>query len=36
MNDGNNILFFIQSEDDALISLIKSAGAIDGCISVRI
>jgi hypothetical protein len=36
VNEGKNSVFFIQKEEEALISLRKSAGAIEGCISVSI
>ena len=36
MNEGKSLVFFIQKEDEALISLTKSAVAIEGCISERI
>jgi hypothetical protein len=36
VNEGNSLVLFIQKEEEALISRVKSAGAIVGCISVRI
>jgi len=33
LNEGNRSLFFIHNEEDTLISLTKSASAIDGCTS---
>ena len=36
VNEGKSLVFFIQKEEEALISLRKSAGAIEGCISVSI
>ena len=36
LNAGNRPLLFIHNDVDTLISLMKSIGAIDGCISVSI
>jgi hypothetical protein len=36
VNEGNRLVFFMQKEEEALISLVKSADAIEGCISVSI